>query len=195
MGLDALDLVFCLEKQLGIEIRSEEGLAVLFGTAGDIHRYLMAKVQGESRQVPRIARLFKEITDAVDDITGWWRLTNSLDLNRRFRPAKRVASWQALQNALAVTLPPLEHSAGEPYPKVPKECNTVISLSNWIIQNRPERVEWFPIKCERKGKMASRQWSETEVWDILRQSICDALGVKPEAVTHDARMVEDLGMN
>jgi hypothetical protein len=42
--------------------------------------------------------------------------------------------------------------------------------------------------------MADRKWSEDEVWEILRECIVDALGVKPEQVTPDARLVEDLGM-
>ena len=46
-----------------------------------------------------------------------------------------------------------------------------------------------------RGKMATHAWTEQEVWDILSECICDALGVKPEEVTPDSRMVEDLGMN
>jgi hypothetical protein len=65
----------------------------------------------------------------------------------------------------------------------------------WIAEHYPERAEWIPVSCERTGKMASRTWTEQEVWDVLRECICDALGVKPEQVTKDARMIEDLGMN
>ena len=52
----------------------------------------------------------------------------------------------------------------------------------------------MPVNCKRTGKVASHDWTEHEMLDILRECICDALGVKPEDVTPDARMVEDLGM-
>ena len=64
-----------------------------------------------------------------------------------------------------------------------------------LSEHFPERVEWIPVSCKRTGTMASRTWTEQEVWDILHECICDALGVKPEEVISDARMVEDLGMN
>jgi len=43
-------------------------------------------------------------------------------------------------------------------------------------------------------EMAPHTWIDEEIWDILRECICDALGVESEDVTCDARMVEDLGM-
>jgi hypothetical protein len=42
--------------------------------------------------------------------------------------------------------------------------------------------------------MAECNWSEDEVWDILRKSLTDALGVDEKLLTPDARLVEDLGM-
>ncbi len=195
MGIDALDLAFRLEKRFDINIRREEALAVLFDTAGTIHRYLVAKLQGEYQQAPRIEPLFTEVSGAVNRITGRWRLTSSLDLNRRFSSATRAASWQALEKALGISLPQLEHLADEEFPKIPRQCDSVISLTYWIVEHHPERVEWFPISCEQTGKMATHQWSEDEIWAILCDCICCALGVKPEEVTCDARMVEDLGMN
>jgi acyl carrier protein len=195
MGMDALDLTFRLEKQLGIKISQAEGIAVLFDTAGTIHRYLISKLQGEYQQVPRIEPLFKEVADAVNRITGWWRLTSSLDLNRRFSPATRAANWQALEDALGMSLPQLQQPADGEFPKTPRKCDSVISLTYWIVEHHPERVEWFPVSCERTGKMSTHQFSEDEVWAILCECICDALGVKPEEITPDSRMVEDLGMN
>jgi acyl carrier protein len=195
MGMDALDLTFRLEKQLGIKISRAEGIAVLFDTAGTIHRYLVSKLQGEYRQVPRIEPVFKEVADAVNRIKGWWRLTSSLDLNRRFSPATRAANWRALEAALGLPLPDLEQPAGKEIPKIPRKCDSVISLTYWIVEHHPERVEWFPVSCERTGKMATHQFSEGELWAILCECICDALGVKPEEITPDSRMVEDLGMN
>jgi hypothetical protein len=116
-------------------------------------------------------------------------------LNRRFSPATRAANWQALEGALGLSLPELEQPADEEFPKIPRKCDSVISLTYWIVEHHPERVEWFPVSCERKGKMATHQFSEDEVWAILCECICGALGVKPEEVTPDSRMIEDLGMN
>jgi hypothetical protein len=42
--------------------------------------------------------------------------------------------------------------------------------------------------------MAGRKWNEDEVWEILRECIVDALGMKAEQVTSVARFVENLGM-
>jgi hypothetical protein len=132
---------------------------------------------------------------AANQITGRWRLTSSLDLNRRFPPASRAANWQALEEALGITLPKLEDSVDGAAPRIPQRYSSIIALTYWIAEQYPERVEHIPVNCERTGKMASRTWTEEEVWDILRECICDALGVKPEEVTPDARLVEDLGMN
>lgn len=56
MGLDALDLMFRLEKRFGIKISQAERFAVLFDTAGTIHRYLIAKLHGEYQEVPHVAK-------------------------------------------------------------------------------------------------------------------------------------------
>lgn len=156
MGIDALDLTFRLEKQLDIKISRPEGIAVLFDTAGTIHRYLVSKLQGEYRQVPRIEPVFKEVADAVNRITGWWRLTSSLDLNRRFSPATRAANWQALEDALGMSLPKLEQPADDEFPKIPRQCDSVISLTYWIVEHHPERVEWFS-----GASGANRSWVAT----------------------------------
>ena len=54
MGIDALDLSFRLEKRLGITISQPEAIATFFDTVGTIHRYLVAKLNGECRSVPKI---------------------------------------------------------------------------------------------------------------------------------------------
>ncbi len=195
MGIDALDLVFRLEKRLGITISRHEAAATLFDTVGTIHRFLVAKLNGECRSVPKMESLFTEVVKAVNQITGRWRLTSSLDLNRRFPPATRAANWRALEEALEITLPKLEDSADGAAPRISERYSSVIALTYWIAEQYPERVEQIPVSCERTGKIASRTWTDEEVWDISRECICDALGVKPEEVTPDARLVEDLGMN
>ena len=195
MGLDALDLTFRLEKQLGIQIGQAEGIAVLFGTAGNIHRYLVCKLQGEHREVPRIGPLFEEVVDAVNRIRGKRRMGSSYDLNKLFPAPQREANWISLERALGIPLPKLEQPANEAFPAIPRECTTVASLTYWVAENHPERAEWFLIGCERHGKLATRQWTDEEVRAILRECICGALGVKPEEVTYEARMIEDLGMS
>ena len=195
MGIDALDLAFRLEKRFGITISRAECFAVLFDTPGTIHRYLVRKLAGEYRQTPNVESLFKEVADAVNHIAGRWKPTSYLDLNKRFSPACRTESWRALEQALGISLPSLERSADGQPPKVPRQCESLIALTYWMAEHHPERVEWVPVSCERKGKMASHTWSEQEVWSILSECPCEALGVNPEEVTHDARMVEDLGMN
>ncbi len=194
MGIDALDLAFRLEKRFGITISRDEGIAVLFDTPGTIHRYLVAKLAGEYQRTPKIEPLLVQVSGAVNRISGRWKLTSQWDLNKRFAPATRPANWRALEQALGISLPPLESSGDEAPPKVPRKCESLISLTNWIVEHYPERVEWLPVGCERTGKMGSHHWTKEEIWDILCDCICDALGVKPKEVTPDARMIEDLGI-
>jgi len=43
--------------------------------------------------------------------------------------------------------------------------------------------------------MAQRAWTDAEIWEIMTECLCAVLGIKPEAVTANARLVEDLGMS
>jgi acyl carrier protein len=194
MGIDPADLCLCLEERLGIEIPHTETWTI-FSTPGTMQHYLMAKLRGQYRESPDAKSLCIEVEKAVHRITGWWKLVSSSDLNRRFSPPKREANWQSLENALGVSLPKLEYLPGERFPKIPRECDSVLYLTNWIIKHHPNRVKWLPGSCERRGKMADHQWTEEEVWEVLRDCIVEVLGVKREKVTHDARMIEDLGMD
>ena len=194
MGLDALDLVFRLEKRFGIKIDRNEAFAVVFDTAGTIHRYLVAKLQGEYQKAPRMEPLFQEVVKAVNQITGRWKLTSSFNLNKRFSPPNRKANWESLEKALGISLPKLEQPANEEFPRISRQYESLVSLTYWIIENYPNRAEWFPVSCERTGKMAARQWNEDEIWSILCECIRDALGVKIDEVTRESRMIEDLGM-
>jgi len=196
MGIDALDLAFRLEKRFGIKISQPEAVGVLFDTPGAIHRYLVAKLRGEYRQTPRIEPLVMELSGAVSRVAGRWRrLIPSHNLNMKFPPATRAAQWLALGEALGISLPKLEHPADQGFPRIPRQFESEISLAYWIAENHPECAQWIPVSCERTGKMATHEWSEEEVWDILRGCISDVLGVNPGEVTHDARMIEDLGMD
>ncbi len=198
MGLDAIDLCFCLEKQFGIKIGHDEAAAV-FDTPGTLHRYLMAKLRGKCKTVPSIKPLYIEVAKAVGRLPKRWRLSCSSksrrDLNKRIPPERREAIWKSLEEALGISLPSLEHPIGEQFFRIPPRYDTTLSLTYWIAANHPERVkEWTPVSCQRSGPTAERQWTDEEVWKILQDCIADTLGVKREKVTRDARMVEDLGM-
>lgn len=194
MGIDALDLVFRLEKRFGITISRDEAQASCFHTVGDIHRYLISKLRNEVQHVPNIFRLITEVSLAVGNVTGRWRrLLPSTNLNTKFPPATRAAQWQALEAALQVALPQLERLPDQ-VPRVSRLVETDLALAYWIAEHYPERVEQLPIDCRRTGEMANHAWTDEEIWDVLRECICDTLGVKPAEVTPDARMSEDLGM-
>ena len=157
MGMDALDLVFRLEKRLGITITRAEAIASCFNTAGDIHRYLVAKLRSECGQVPRMDLLCLEVSATVGRVAGRWRrLIPSPNLNKKFPPATRAANWRALEAALGVSLPQLKYPAGREFPSIPPQYESEIALAYWIAEHCPERVEWMKVRCERKGKMASR---------------------------------------
>lgn len=141
MGLDALDLTFRLERRLGITIHQPEGFATFFDTVGTVHRYLVAKLNGECLSVPKMEPLFTEVADAVAQIAGRGKRTSSVDLNIRFPPATRAGNWQALEEALGVSLPTLEDSVDGAAPRIPQRYISIIALTYWITEHHPERVE------------------------------------------------------
>jgi acyl carrier protein len=194
MGLDAMDIAFRLEKRLGIIIPPTEGHAFA-STVENLHRYLMDKLNGVDRDLPVLWPVAKKVWVALRKSSSWWRCGNNWeDLNKHFNPEQRVEIWRALETELNIKLPDLEYSSNEPYPNIPRIGDSAISLMLWIAEHDPNRVKWVKLSCERSGKMADRNWSEDEVWEILLESLVDGLGVDAEAVTPDARLVEDLGM-
>ncbi|MEN6450788.1 MAG: hypothetical protein ABFC96_09870 [Thermoguttaceae bacterium] len=194
MGVDALDLSFRLEKRLGIRIQHAEIVVAFFDTPATLHRYLVAKLKGECKDIPAMEPLFRELANAISSVRGRWRPDATANLNRVFPASHREANWRSLQTALGVSLPPLQCLSGEEELKVPPNCDSMRSLAYWIVENRPERVEWLMIGSARFGELSGRAWTDEEVWEIMCDCIVAALGVKPEAVTPDARLVEDLGM-
>jgi acyl carrier protein len=194
MGLDAIELVLELEERLGIEICEEERLSIVGTTVENAHRILMDKLNGAERTVPVFWPFARGVYHALNRLTPWWKGRNYNDLNKKFPPMNRVEIWQELEKELSVLLPDLEYAPNGEYPVIPRICDSGISMVFWIAEHYPERLEWAKVSCERSGKMADRTWNEDEVWEILRQSIVDMLDVKPEEVTPDARLVEDLGM-
>jgi hypothetical protein len=194
MGLDALDLCFRLEKKFGIKIPLEEGLAAFFDTPTTLHHYLVAKVKGECREIPAVEPVARTVLKAVNRVAGWWRLKTSTNLNKQFSQSYRLTAWAALEKELDVSLPPLEQSPGEKFPRIPAQCDSILNLTYWIIEHYPDRVKWLPVSCVRIGKMADRTWTDGEVWEAMCDCMVDALGVKRTDITPNARMIEDLGI-
>jgi len=89
MGIDGLDLKYRLENRLGIRIEQAE-LFIAFHTVDTLYRCLVAKVRGGQQQIPDIETLWLEVSRDLSRLAGWWRLTTSDDLNKRFRPATRA---------------------------------------------------------------------------------------------------------
>ena len=160
MGLDSLDLMFRLEKRLGITIGRDEGYVVLFGTVGALHRYLVTKLRREHQEIPRIEPMCQRLVVEVRRLAGRWRVNCSSDvrkrysLNTRFSPESRLKNWNALGEALGVSLPPLQYPEGEAFPRIPKQCDSILSLAYWIAEHHPGCVEWFPAKCEQRANTA-----------------------------------------
>jgi len=194
MGIDGLDLKYRLENRLGIRFEQAE-LFIAFHTVDTLYRCLVAKVRGGQQHVPDIETLWLEVSRDVSRLAGWWRLTTSDDLNKRFRPATRAENWRALELALGVALPALEPTPDQSTVQIPQACADLMGLTFWIAEHHPERARWLPLNCQRTGKMAQRAWTDAEIWEIMTECLCAVLGIKPEAVTADARLVEDLGMS
>jgi len=64
---------------------------------------------------------------------------------------------------------------------LPEHCRTVRGATLAVLALNPET--W-----------ASASLRPAEVWSILRAVVVEQLGVRPEQVTEDARLVEDLGL-
>jgi acyl carrier protein len=194
MGLDMIDIMFRLEKAFDIQIPADE-ISAFACPLGEFHQYLLNKVRGIEQRLPVLGPLYNVVFKAIKKQSSLFPCVNNWnDLNKNFAPEKRAGVWQALESDLNISLPPLEHSPNEPHPNIPRSCNSVLSLARWIAAHESARVEWIEVGCERSGKMAEYNWSDDEVWDILRQCLIDALGVDGKQVTPQARFVEDLGM-
>ena len=68
---------------------------------------------------------------------------------------------------------------------LPGTCGAVRGLIGDIV---PRNLGTLTVRIGRRP-------TDDETFDVLRQLIADLLGVKPEAVTLEARFVEDLGLD
>lgn len=191
-GIDMMDLVFRLEKRFGIQI--ERGQGGYFFTPGQIAWLVAEKLKGRNPAVPDINAMFQRIQSAVETMPDYcrpWFHTN--DLNRLIPSSDRQRNWTALGMALGVPLPPLEEQPSSWSPTIPKSVSSFTSLMSWIMQNYPDQFIWTraPIVCERPPD--ADKWTNEMIWNEVRATVVDALGVDEDEVTPTARMAEDLG--
>jgi acyl carrier protein len=68
--------------------------------------------------------------------------------------------------------------------RLPPSCRTLRAIVDQVLR-----------QSYAQSAATGEHWHEEEAWSVLQGILVDALGVKPEQVTRDAHLVEDLGAN
>ncbi len=193
MGIDLMDLAFRLEKQFAIRIDRDE--CAYFLTPGQINWLVSEKLRGRNPPVPDYFGMWDRIQAALKTMPnyrrGWFEYSN---LNRIVPSENRSENWAALGKTLGVPLPPLDDSSGFDPPMIPKSVSSLMSLLSWIMEHHPDRFLWKKPATECVPPADAENWTSESIWEVVRTTISNALGVDEKEVTPTARMIEDLGM-
>lgn len=195
MGMDLLDLTFRLEKRFGIDLESVE-LFYFIDRVSRVEDLVWDHLQGIRPALPVEPRLFAErIVREILSLPGTrkdrWGFGS---LDRMIPEEGRAENWKRLGEVLGLPLPELRSSTTGTALIFPKELQTVGSLVYWTYKNHKDRL---PLSRERiigTPPKGAERFNREDVTRIVREAICDCLGVKASRVTSEARLIEDLGM-
>ncbi|MBI3467956.1 MAG: hypothetical protein HY000_33535 [Planctomycetes bacterium] len=196
MGIDYLDIRFRLQKCFGINTCNDENW-FLFHTAGMLHDFVWQKLQGKQPACPDTHALGRKVQQAIKGLKGFGRHRSWLpawSLEKLIPADNRREHWQQLSQALECPLPPLIEEPEVATPRVPAECRTLTDLVFWILKHHPESAPLLREERIEPPPPGAESWTEEEVWQAVRSILCDVLAVKPEEVTREAHLVNDLGM-
>ncbi len=195
MGIDVIDLQFRMEKRFGIRIDQDE--YIYFQTPGQITCLITEKLKGCSPAIPDYSATWQPIWKAIKSLPGYrrrWFWFPTVNLSNYIGTELRTESWEALNTALGVTLPPLEQPVGSGPPVIPDNISSFLSLMSWLVDHHPERVVWKREASRNQPPLNADQWTDEAIWQAVKSAISDGLGVDEADVIPNARMVEDLGM-
>lgn len=192
MGLDVVELAMDLEDRFGIAITDEEAVFLL-DTPRRIVWLIAEKLAGRNPPVPDFGKLASQILEALrsmpDYKTRWFW---SGQIEKLVPIENRQANWKAVSDVLGLALPPIEET-GPWRGKIPESCSTLPKTAFWVFSNYPDRV---PLLRGASVSEPSPMMSMTidQIWEGVRESICESLGVEREKVTLDTSMEVDLGI-
>jgi len=179
MGLDLVELVMRVEEEFSVEISDAEASKAT--TVGALHKLLVKKLDPAEPRTCMTSAAFYRTRKALMEAVGVPR--NSIrpftPLGELFADADRVSRWSAFRNAMKLQTPDIETGwllRGSIYPvgTVGDFARRVASLND----------------AELRKQCGG--WNEKEIWENLRRIVVHELGVELDAVTKEARFVEDL---
>ena len=63
------------------------------------------------------------------------------------------------------------------------------------MEHQPDRFIWKKPATECAPPVDADKWTNESIWEAVKKTISDTLGVDEDEVTPTARMIEDLGMD
>jgi len=195
MGMDLLDLTFRLEKRFGIDLESVE-LFYFIDRVSRVEDLVWDHLQGIRPALPVEPRLFAErIIREILSLPGTRKdRWGPGRLDRMIPGDGRAENWKRLGELLELPLPELRSPTTGTGLNFPKELETVGGLVNWTYKNHRDRLPLSRDRIIGTAPKGAEQFDREAVRRIVREIICDCLGVAPSQVTPDARLIEDLGM-
>lgn len=193
MGIDHLDIKFRLEKKFNLRIDNDE-MWFAFKTVGTLYEFVWQKLQGIQPALPLEGWcLYEHVLALTLKLPGarnrFWQT-----FERMIPRQNRGDSWKELSELLGCPLPPLVERPTDSTLSFPKECETPYELANWLFKHHSDRFPVFREQQITAPPDGGTQWTRAEVWAGIQEFLIDTLGVEPEEVVPEARLVEDLGM-
>ena len=190
MGIDFLDIAFRLEKEFGIRI--ERGELSYCLTVSQMHWLIKEKLAGRNPPIPDVDAVFQRIGNELKKLPSYpkklFKLFPGGDLENLLAVQDRESNWKEFGEALGVQLPPLESSG-----KLPKNVSTLSQLFSWLLEYHPETMIWAKPASTCPRPPDADKWTDELVWEKLKETLSDALGVDEAEIVPGARLIEDLG--
>ena len=178
MGLDGVELVLAIEEAFGIAI--PDAVAAEMITPAMMISYVQEAVGSRPDHKACISlRAFHRVRASLMKCTGAGRsdVTLKTPINKLFSGEKRTQHWQEFQaHSSLASLPNLGFGTGWLFS--PRSVNDLVSIA---------------ISAISAEIREERSWTNEEVRQLVRLTICDQLGIKKFKDTDE--FVRDLGVD
>ena len=133
-------------------------------------------------------RVLDEVAEAIRRARGWRQrgpVLAPFGLEQQFAGPITAREWSVIQQHLACDLPPVEFTQGHWF--LPDGFATIWDLVDVAARGNPD---WEPPVVRTEAA-----WREAQIFAKVRVTLVEALSVRPEEVTREARLMRDLGMD
>lgn len=182
MGLEAVELVMDIEDRFGTSLPEAE--IERLQTIGDLHAFLMARIESQNPDICPSATMFYPIRRILVDKFNVDRadVKPSSRLGSLLDTESRKPFWRTIKSTLATRLPNLKRSrwlqwSGDIFPP---ECSTVSQLAERCIEFNRITNEFTSNDGEA-------------VFEVVRQLVAAVAGVDKSRLTAQTNFVNDLG--